>query len=511
MGHKRCVHTTTSAQIRPTQFTTDVLLIGGGIMSATLASLISELEPTWSIRVLERLDRPARESSGPWNNAGTGHSALCELNYTPQDDDGTVDISKAVVVNEQFQISRQLWSFLVESGRIPEPDAFIHATPHMSFVWGEENVAYLRERHRLLAAHPLFEGMDYTEDPAVIAEWAPLLMAGRPDGEPVAATYSPEGTDVDFGALTKLMLDSAADRGLRVDYNAEVTKVRRRRDSAEGLWEISGKQDGQRFTHHARFVFVGAGGQALTLLQKSGIPEIKGFGGFPVSGEFLRTSNPDVVARHHAKVYGKAAVGAPPMSVPHLDTRVVDGATSVMFGPYAGFSPRYLKHGSFLDMFRAIRWHNLIPMIKSGLANIPLTMYLVSQLIARPATKFADLQDFFPDAEPADWEKVTAGQRVQVIRPNGVLQFGTEVITHADGSIAGLLGASPGASTAAPIMLEVLERCFPEQWNAWQPRLQEIVPSHGVALADDPEFARELRERTAKVLGLADTNASSHA
>lgn len=499
MGDKGSVPTHHESPSRATQHTTDVLLIGGGIMSATLASLISELEPTWSIRVLERLDRPARESSGPWNNAGTGHAALCELNYTPQDDDGLVDISKAVVVNEQFQVSRQLWSFLVESGRIPEPEAFIHSTPHMSFVWGEDNVAYLRQRHALLSTHPLFEGMQYSEDPAVIAEWAPLLMAGRTGDEPVAATYSAEGTDVDFGALTKLMLDSAADRGLRVDYNAEVTRVRRAKD---GLWEVSGKQDGARFTQRARFVFVGAGGQALTVLQKAGIPEIKGFGGFPVSGEFLRTQNPDVVARHEAKVYGKASVGAPPMSVPHLDTRVVEGQRSLMFGPYAGFSPRYLKHGSLLDMFRAIRWHNLVPMVRSGLANIPLTVYLVTQLIARPATKFAELQTFFPDADPADWEKVTAGQRVQVIRPDGVLQFGTELIAHADGSIAGLLGASPGASTAAHVMLEVLERCFPEQWTTWRPRLEEIVPSHGVSLADDPDFARELKDRTAKVLGL---------
>lgn len=492
MLHKSWVHTPT----------TDVLLIGGGIMSATLASLISELEPSWNLCVLERLDRPARESSGPWNNAGTGHAALCELNYTPQAPDGSVDISKAVTVNEQFAVSRQLWSHLVEAGRLPDPDAFIHATPHMSFVWGEENVAYLRERHRLLSSHPHFEGMTYSEDPAVIAGWAPLLMAGRDtttDDEPVAATYSREGTDVDFGALTGLMLDSVSDRGATIEYGSEVTRVRR---TPDGLWEVSGRRDGERFTHRARFVFVGAGGQALTLLQKAGIPEIKGFGGFPVSGEFLRTRNPEVVARHEAKVYGKASVGAPPMSVPHLDTRVVNGERSLMFGPYAGFSPRYLKHGSLLDMLKAIRWHNLVPMVRSGLANIPLTIYLVRQLLARPRTKFAELRTFFPDADPADWEKVTAGQRVQVIRPDGVLQFGTELITHADGSIAGLLGASPGASTAAHVMLEVLERCFAEHWDGWQPRLREIVPSHGVRLAEDPAFARELGERTAKVLGL---------
>ncbi|CAM3245782.1 malate:quinone oxidoreductase [Nocardioides dubius] len=478
---------------------TDVLLIGGGIMSATLAALIAELEPTWSIRILERLDEPAQESSGPWNNAGTGHAALCELNYSPQREDGSVDVSKAIDVNEQFQLSRQFWSFLVESGHIPEPGAFIQATPHMSFVWGAENVAYLKERHRILAGHPLFEGMEYSEDPAQIAEWAPLLVAGRTGDEPIAATFSTDGTDVDFGALTKLILASMTERGAQIDYRADVRSVHRTMDD---VWHVRGKQDGVAFHHRARFVFVGAGGRALTLLQKSRIPEIKGFGGFPVSGEFLRTSNPDVVARHHAKVYGKAAVGAPPMSVPHLDTRVVDGQSSLMFGPYAGFSPRFLKHGSLLDLFASLRAHNLIPMIKAGLANIGLTIYLIGQLIARKQTKFSQLQEFFGDADPADWEKITAGQRVQVIRPDGVLQFGTEVITHRDGSIAGLLGASPGASTAAPIMLELLERCFPERWDAWQPRLTEMVPSQGAPLSEDPALAREIHDRTSKVLEL---------
>lgn len=480
--------------------TTDVLLIGGGIMTATLAALIGELEPTWSIRILERMGRAAAESSGPWNNAGTGHSALCELNYSPEAEDGTVQVSKAIEVNEQFQISRQLWAFLVESGRIPNPDAFIHATPHMSFVWGADNVAYLKERHRLLADHPLFEGMEFSDDPQQISQWAPLLVDGRTDDEPIAATYSSLGTDVDFGSLTKLLLDSAAAQGATIDYNADVNNVVRGWD---GRWQVTGSHRGNAFRHYARFVFVGAGGQALTLLQKSGIPEIKGFGGFPVSGEFLRTSDPEIVAKHHAKVYGKAAVGAPPMSVPHLDTRVIEGSSHLMFGPYAGFSPRFLKNGSLLDLFKSIRWHNLIPMIRAGLTNIPLTIYLVSQLIARPKTKFKDLLDFYGNAEPGDWHKITAGQRVQVIRPDGVLQFGTEVITHVDGSIAGLLGASPGASTAAPIMLHLLERCFPRDWSRWQPKIAEIVPSYGTRLADDAAAARAVQERTTKALQLA--------
>lgn len=483
--------------------TVDAVLIGGGIMSATLGTLLQELEPEWDIRILERLDELSQESSGPWNNAGTGHAALCELNYTPQLPDGSVDISKAVQVNEQFQISRQLWAHLVETGRIPDPQAFIHATPHMSFVWGADNVEYLRTRHAALADHPLFSGMEFSEDPEVIRGWAPLLLEGRDlSGEPIAATYSPAGTDVDFGRLTELLTDSLVAGGATLQLGSEVQELWR---TKRGTWYVAGRRagTGEQFALEARFVFVGAGGYALRLLQRSGIKEIRGFGGFPVSGEFLRTTEPSLVARHQAKVYGKAAVGAPPMSVPHLDTRVVDGNVSLMFGPYAGWSPRFLKFGSFADLFSSIRWHNIVPMLRAGLANLGLTLYLIQQLVARPKTKFKDLQDFFPGAEPKHWEKITAGQRVQVIRPNGVLQFGTEVIASSDGTIAGLLGASPGASTAAPIMLQVLERCFPQRWAEWQPALSRVVPTHGLELGEDPQAARASLARTAEILGLA--------
>src|SRR6478735_895811 len=411
-------------------------------MSSTLGTLLQELEPSWEIKVIERLDTVSQESSGPWNNAGTGHSALCELNYTPTNPDGSVDISKAVQVNEQFQVSRQLWAFLVESGRIPDPSAFINPIPHMSFVWGADNVAYLRKRYEALAEHPLFSGMHFSSDPEVISTWAPTLVEGRDPSIPIAATFTDAGSDVDFGRLNELLLDNLTQRGAALDLGSEVRKVRR---NAEGLWEVEGRRvgSGERFSYTARFVFVGAGGFALRLLQAAKIPEIKGFGGFPVSGEFLRTTKPEIVAQHQAKVYGKAAVGAPPMSVPHLDTRFVEGTQALMFGPYAGWSPRFLKFGSFFDLFASIRLHNLWPMLKAGLTNVGLTIYLIQQLIARPSTKFKDLLDFFPDADPRDWEKITAGQRVQVIRPDGVLQFGTEVIASADGSIAGLLGASP--------------------------------------------------------------------
>lgn len=482
----------------------DVALVGGGIMSATLGAILKELQPDWNIQLFERLGDLAEESSNPWNNAGTGHSALCELNYTPERADGTIDIASAVKVNEQFQVSRQFWAHLVDSGAIPDPKAFITATPHMSFVWGEDNVEYLRKRFEALKDHPLFAGMEYSEDARVIRSWAPLMIPGRPKSEPIAATRIASGTDVDFGSLSHLLTQGIEDAGGTVHLGARVTNITRQRDRT---WKLSLRHDvgGTPMAPvSARFVFVGAGGWALSLLQKSGIREIRGYGGFPVSGEFLRTDNPVVVARHGAKVYGKAAVGSPPMSVPHLDLRVVNGTGSLMFGPYAGFSPKFLKTGSVLDLFASIRWHNLVPMLAAGLGNLGLVRYLIGQLLARRSTKFAELQRFYPDADPADWYRITAGQRVQVIKRDrkrlGVLQFGTEVVAASDGSIAGLLGASPGASTAVPIMFQVIEKCFPDRVEGWMPQLKRMVPSYGIQLSADPKLAAKTLQSTAKAL-----------
>ncbi|NYF11657.1 malate dehydrogenase (quinone) [Leifsonia sp. AK011] len=484
----------------------DVALIGGGIMSATLGSLLQRLQPDWDIRVYERLGDLALESSNPWNNAGTGHSALCELNYTPQKADGSIDITSAVKVNEQFQVTRQFWAHLVDTGALPNPSDFITATPHMSFVWGEENVEYLRKRYEALKNHPLFAGIEFSTDARTIRSWAPLMIPGRLKSQPIAATHIAAGTDVDFGALTHLLTQNLVAEGATLTTEVLVTNIKRQRD---GLWRLTMRNDigGTPMAPvRARFVFVGAGGYALGLLQKSGIKEIRGFGGFPVSGEFLRTDNPEVVAKHAAKVYGKAAVGSPPMSVPHLDLRVVDGAPSLMFGPYAGFSPKFLKTGSILDLFASIRWHNLIPMVAAGLGNLGLVKYLVGQLAASEKTKFDELKQFYPDADPKDWYRITAGQRVQVIKKDkkklGVLQFGTEVVASADGTIAGLLGASPGASTAVPIMLTVLEKCFPQQLEGWRPKLTAMIPSYGTQLSDDPKKAAATLKSTAASLGI---------
>jgi malate dehydrogenase (quinone) len=461
----------------------DVLLVGGGIMSATLASLLGSLEPSWRIEIHERLDAPALESSNPWNNAGTGHAALCELNYTPQRPDGTVDVTKAVTINEQYELSRELWHHLAAAGRLPGAEDAVTTTPHLTFVRGAADVEFLRRRWEALRQHRLFADLEFTTDPAVIARWAPLLVADRTDDEPIAATRATWGTDVDFGSLTRAMLTDATARGAALHTSSEVTRLKRLRD---GRWRVTvadRRWNGQRpRTLTARFVFVGAGGGALHLLQRSRIKEIRGYAGFPISGQFLRTTNPELVEQHRAKVYGKAAIGAPPMSVPHLDARSVDGGQALMFGPYAGWSMKFLKRGSWTDLLRSVRPGNLVPMLAVGLRNMNLVTYLLREVTASDTARLRSLRSYMPSAHPRDWELITAGQRVQVIKRGkggGVLEFGTELVASADGSIAGLLGASPGASTAVATMLDLLDRCFPERAEAWRPQLQRLMPSLG--------------------------------
>ena len=478
--------------------TVDVVLIGGGVMSATLGTLISELQPDWKIAIFERLSDVAQESSNAWNNAGTGHAALCELNYMPAAADGSVDPAKAIGINEQFQQSRQLWTSLIEEGVLDAPSTFINPTPHMTFVRGEKDVAYLKKRYEALRDQPLFEGIEYSEDSRVINQWAPLLMQQRKKGEPFAATRVPAGTDVDFGAVTRQLIDNLTAKGATLYTNREVRSLKRQKD---GLWKVGfrdmiGRTPGDI---QARFVFVGAGGWALKLLQASGIPEIKGYGCFPIGGQWLKTSNPEIVAKHKAKVYSQAAVGAPPMSVPHLDTRVVDGETSILFGPFATFTPKFLKNGHMMDIVTQVRPGNLGSMLKVGLTNFDLIKYLVGELIKTHKGKVDSLREFMPTAKDEDWELLQAGQRAQVMK-DGKLQFGTEVVAHADGSIAGLLGASPGASTAVPIMLKLLATCFPDQIESWKPRLTELIPTYGETLNDKPELARETVDSTAEAL-----------
>lgn len=485
----------------------DVVLIGSGIMSATLGILLQQLRPDLRIVTVEALPRVAAESSDAWNNAGTGHAAFCELNYTPQLPDGSVQTAKAIAINEQFQHSLQLWSTLVQRGSLTGPADFIHRVPHMSFVAGAADVSFLHKRFVALQQSPLFGEMVYTEDPAEIAHWAPLMMQGRNPNTPVAATRVDSGTDVDFGALTRKLFAALITAGAQLHLQHRVTHLQQQPDRT---WRIIARNlaSNTNLSLRAKFVFVGAGGGALSLLQQAGVPEGRGYGGFPVSGQWLRCTNPALAAQHQAKVYGKAAVGAPPMSVPHLDLRLTDGKTELLFGPYAGFSTKFLKSGSYLDLVRSVRPHNLYPLLKAGADNMSLSRYLVGQVMQSPADRFRALQDFIPDARTEDWKLEIAGQRVQIIKRHpekgGILEFGTEVIRSADGSIAALLGASPGASTAVSIMLSLLEKGI----AAVQPtpeladRLRTLIPTYGQQLHTRPDLLAEVRTTTRSALQL---------
>ncbi|WP_082252898.1 malate:quinone oxidoreductase [Bacillus sp. FJAT-27251] len=484
---------------------TDIILIGAGVMSATLGSLLKELAPEWEIKVFEKLEKAGEESSNEWNNAGTGHAALCELNYTTEKEDGSINIAKAVKVNEQFQVSRQFWSYLVNSNLISNPQDFIMPIPHMSFVEGEKNVRFLKNRFKALTKNPLFQGMEYTEDPEKLKEWVPLIMEGRSVNEPIAATKIDSGTDVNFGALTRMLFEHLERKNVEVNYRHQVEDIQR---TSDGLWELKiwNMATGNIERHTAKFVFIGGGGGSLPLLQKTGIPESKHIGGFPVSGLFMVCKNPEVAAQHHAKVYGKAKVGAPPMSVPHLDTRFIDNQKTLLFGPFAGFSPKFLKTGSNLDLIGSVKPNNVITMLAAGVKEMALTKYLIQQVMLSNEQRMEELREFIPNAKSEDWDVVTAGQRVQVIKDTeagkGTLQFGTEVVTASDGSVAALLGASPGASTAVHVMLEVLERCFPENMFKWQSKIQEMIPSYGVSLSDNPALFEKVHTSTEQALGL---------
>ncbi|MEY8017157.1 malate dehydrogenase (quinone) [Mycobacterium servetii] len=489
---------------QPRAARTDVALVGAGIMSATLGALLRRLEPDWSITLIERLDAVAGESSNPWNNAGTGHSALCELNYTPQRPDGSIDIGKAVHVNEQFQVTRQFWAYAVTKGIVPDR-GFLNPIPHASFVRGAQRVDYLRRRRRALAGNPLFAGTELIEDPDEFARRLPLMAAGRDFSEPFALNWAPHGTDVDFGELSRQLVGFCVRHGTTALFGHEVRGLARQGD---GSWTllVGNRRTGQRRRLNAKFVFVGAGGDALPLLQRSGIREVRGFAGFPIGGRFLRAARPALTAAHRAKVYGVPAPGAPPLGALHLDLRLVNGRAWLVFGPYAGWSPKFLKHGHFSDLPRSVKPDNLLSMLGVGVTELALLNYLIGQLRLTAPGRVRMLREFVPGAKDSDWELTVAGQRVQVIRRDrrrgGALDFGTTLLSDADGTIAGLLGGSPGASTAVPIALDVLRRCFADRYQTWLPTLKEMVPSLGVKLSDEPALFDEVWSWGSKALRL---------
>ena len=486
----------------------DALLVGAGAMSTTLAMMLNKLDASLKICIVERLDQVAHESTDGWNNAGTGHAAYCELNYTPEAEDGDVDISKALHINASFEVTLQFWSHLVKTGALPTPKEFINRTPHKSFVWGEKNVEFLRKRHELMSAHHLFESMEYSEDPAQLAKWMPLVMTGRKQDDPVAATRVHHGSDVDFGSLAPDMVEHLQQQDsfeLLLGHSVEDMK----RSAKEG-WSVllEDNKTGEITRVRSKFVFLGAGGGALPLLQKSDIPESEGYGGFPVSGQWLVCTKPEIANQHHAKVYGKAAIGAPPMSVPHLDTRVINGERALLFGPFAGFTTKFLKQGSVLDLPASVRAGNLKSMISVGMNNMALTKYLIGEVFQSDKSRMETLREYFPEAKDEDWTLANAGQRVQIIKTDedgkGKLEFGTEIVAAADGTLAALLGASPGASTATQTMIDVIERCFSDKLESdgWKERLKVMIPSYGESLIENAELLKTIREDTLTTLEL---------
>jgi malate dehydrogenase (quinone) len=487
----------------------DVVLVGAGVMSATLGTMLKELDPTLSIEMFERMDGVSVESSDAMNNAGTGHSGFAELNYTPEMPDGSIETKKAVDINEQFEISKQFWAYQVNKGYLGAPQSFINNVPHMAFVWGDDNINYLRKRYDALQKENLFKGMLFTEDQEQIRKWAPLVMNGRDPQQKVAATRMDIGTDVNYGTLTRSMVKHlTGTHGMALNLRTQVEDIKR---GENGLWNVTIKNlaDNKTRTVSAKFVFIGAGGGALPLLEKTGIPEAKGYGGVPVGGQWLVTTNPTLIEAHHAKVYGKASVGSPPMSVPHLDTRIIDGKKALLFGPFATFSTKFLKNGSWIDLPASVGTGNVRPMFQAGIDNIPLTKYLVEQVMQSQEDRIKTLRDYLPEAKSEDWELVNAGQRVQIVKDDpkkgGLLQFGTEVVASADGSVTALLGASPGASTAAPIMLKVIKAsAFRDKLKTpeWDAKMKEMIPSYGRHLNDDPAFANQIRQQSSAVLGL---------
>jgi malate dehydrogenase (quinone) len=486
----------------------DVVLVGGGVMSATLGMMLRQLDPSLDIIMVERLDHVAHESTDGWNNAGTGHAGYCELNYTPETEDSDVSIDRALQINASFEVSLQFWSYLVEQGILPEPESFINRTPHQSFVWGEKNVEYLRRRHEKLSAHHLFREMEFTESPRDLEDWMPLVVQNRDPMERVAATRVNHGADVDFGSLTRNMV-----KFLETTPNFELmlnSPVHYLAQRDNGRWKVRVKNQlsGEVQKLEAGFVFLGAGGGALPMLQKSNIQESKGYGGFPVSGQWLVCQKPEIVQRHNSKVYGKAPMGAPPMSVPHLDTRIINGEPALLFGPFAGFTTRFLKQGSVFDLFGSVRSTNLRPMLSVSRTNMDLTRYLIGEVFQSHSERVASLRNYFPDAREEDWRLQNAGQRVQIIKKSkdgrGKLEFGTEIVAAGDGSLAALLGASPGASTAVHAMIDVIQRCFGERMQSpeWQERMKTMVDSYGQSLVDDEQLLKKVRERTLSTLKL---------
>ncbi len=458
----------------------DIVLVGSGIMSATLAAMLKRLDPRLRIQIIEVTPELAREASDGWNNAGTGHAALCEISYTPErNSSGKVPIGRALHIFEQFEHSKQFWGYAATSGMAGDPAGFIHSVPHVCFVKGEEDVGFLHARHAAMTEHHFFRGMTLTTDPSVIHQWAPLVMEGREHG-PVAATAG-AGTEVDYGLLArKLCTWLAQQEHCGVATGWKVTKLRR----GAGAWHLTMKcqTTGETRTQRAKFVFVGAGGGSLPLLQSTGLAEVAGFGAFPVGGQWLVCDEPAVCSRHNAKVYGVADPAAPHVGTPHLDQRRLDGRCQLLFGPFASWTTRFLKQsGSWSDLPFSVRADNLTTLLRAGVHNRSLVRYLITQGLQSMEARMKAVRHYYPDARTEHWRLVQAGIRVQTIKKadRGAVYFGTEVFSSSDRSVAALLGASPGASVSVNIALEVIKSCLPDLLSSAEgnARMRQMIPT----------------------------------
>ncbi len=479
----------------------DVVLIGGGIMSAHLGVMLKRLDPRVTIHVYEAAAELAHESSDGWNNAGTGHAGLCELNYTPRPAiAGTpVDVTKAVEIFARFEQSRQFWSYAVAHGLAPRPAEWIRAVPHLSFVRGAAHVDFLRSRHAALAAHPFFRAMEFTADRIVLRRLAPLLVEGR-DDEPLAATKVDAGTDVNFGELSRrLFAWLGAQDGCRVVTGHRVHRLRRVADGWE--FAVQSADSGESKTVRARFAFIGAGGGTIPLLRSTGLPVARGLAGFPIAGQWLVCENPAVVARHFGKVYGPPPPDSGALGGPHLDLRHLHGQRVLLFGPFATWTTKFLhRAGRITDLPASIHTDNLGTLLRTGLNNLVLVRFLVSQALQSRESRLKALRDFYPEARDADWRLIDAGIRVQALNPAdaGRLSFGTEVVTAPDGTLAALLGASPGASVSANIALEIIQRCFPEKLRDpdGYERMKAMLPTFDL---DQSDIAADHTRRSAEI------------
>ena len=483
-------------------YESDALIVGAGIMGATLASILKEIDSDLRVDIVEAHDSPAQESSEAYNNAGTGHAGYCELNYTPLLSNNKIDIEKAVQINSGFEISLQYWSYLTKKYRLFSPSKFIKRVPHISLVNDDKNIVFLKKRYLALKNNPLFSSIEFSSNYKTITKWIPLLKSKK-SRKKYAATKVEIGTDINFGKITfELISILNTKKNFYLHTNQKAIDINENEDDS---WSVK-LNNGNKIK--AKFIFIACGGNSLKLLQKTKIYEQKSYAGFPINGQWLVCNNPKIVALHKTKVYGKAEIGSPPMSMPHLDLRIIDGKKILMFGPFASFTFKFLISGSFFDFISSIKFHNLKTLCIVFFKEWPLLIYLIKQNFKSHKSRIADLKQFFPNANAKDWHLKDAGIRVQIMKKprNGSpkLEFGTEIIFSKNNNLAALLGASPGASISVQSMIKVIEKCFLKKENsiAWKNKIKKMIPSYGKDLVKNPKLLKKIRSNNQQTLGI---------